>query len=184
MDVFSWMLDVFIPIYQYHTNSLFAQSDDEFADFASLNSIWSQNVKRTKVNPRSNETLHASCHPFTVFLPQDCFVVVVFFPFPGHVPIIQNGAEEFACPLSNCDNLLGHISSKDNPAKWHIKSTSREQCAASHYAVSSRTVLAGYRGVFTPQQQTGPVLLKSNDVSASDVLRAYELPVAPYFVVR
>lgn len=51
---------------------------------------------------------------------------------------------------SNCDNLLGHISSKDNPAKWHIKSTSREQCAASHYAVNPRTVLAAYSGVFTP----------------------------------
>lgn len=130
MDVLSWVFS-----YQY-TNTIpivcLLRQMMSLRPTASLNSICSQNVKRTKVDPRSNETLHVSCHIFTVFLPQDCFVVVVFFPFPGHVPIIQNGAEEFACPLSNCDNLLGHVSSKDNPAKWHIKSTSREQCATSH----------------------------------------------------
>lgn len=32
-------MDVFIPVYQDHANSLFALSEDEFVDFASLNSI-------------------------------------------------------------------------------------------------------------------------------------------------
>lgn len=93
--------------------------------------------------------------------------------------------EETACPLSNCDNLLGHISSKDNRAKWHVKSTSREQCAASHYAVNSRTVLAGHRGVFAAQQQVHPLCFSRTALVPTTycALLASYRDWPPYFVV-